>query len=200
MLVQRRLDRLWQSTLGAAYWAANRGVDPRRGPFWRAVCQLARPASVLEVGCGRGQNLSLLPSGPLAVGMDIDHRTLQAAPGYRVCGSALMLPFADKSFDLVLTCGLLIHLTDEAVPPALDELARVARKHVLLIEYEDSHDRAISWRGQDSALWARPFSLRFWGRHPEFLPVLRFPYTERDVLANYGFAGCASHLFGRQPE
>jgi SAM-dependent methyltransferase len=79
------------------------------------------PGRVLDVGSADGPSVSWLRQHDgLHVTMDIDPRGL-AAGG--VCGSALQLPFADESFDVVGAFDVLEHCEPEDV--ALREIARV---------------------------------------------------------------------------
>ena len=79
------------------------------------------PRRVLDVGSADGPSVGWLRShGGLHVTMDIDPRGL-AAGG--VCGSALALPFADESFDVVGAFDVLEHCDPES--QALGEMARV---------------------------------------------------------------------------
>lgn len=81
------------------------------------------PARVLDVGSADGPSVGWLHDHDgVHVTLDIDARGLQ--PG-GVCGSALQLPFADDSFDVVGAFDVIEHCEPEAV--ALDELTRVLR-------------------------------------------------------------------------
>ena len=92
-------------------------------------------AAVLEVGCGEGGNLRnlLRTAGTVpgvVVGLDLFERKLAFANGQGigarfVCGDALVLPFRDAAFDVILCRDLLHHLDDR--PQALRELRRVAK-------------------------------------------------------------------------
>ena len=80
-----------------------------------------RTSRVLDVGSADGPSVSWLRAHDgLHVTMDIDPRGLTAGG---VCGSALALPFADASFDVVGAFDVLEHCEPEEV--ALRELARV---------------------------------------------------------------------------
>lgn len=92
---------------------------------------------VLEVGCGEGRQLTAIGSRfPAAqlIGLDLpDVELMEAWDGVEstmVQGSALTLPFADRSFDLVLAIEVLEHLPDPA--QALHEIGRVASGAVVL--------------------------------------------------------------------
>jgi SAM-dependent methyltransferase len=79
------------------------------------------PRAVLDVGSADGPSVNWLRGHDgLHVTMDIDPRGLTAGG---VCGSALALPFADASFDVVGAFDVLEHCEPEDV--ALREMARV---------------------------------------------------------------------------
>ena len=77
---------------------------------------------MLDVGSADGPSVGWLDGHGRRVMLDIDPRGL--APG-GVCGSALALPFADRSFDVVCAFDVLEHCDPESV--ALSELVRVLR-------------------------------------------------------------------------
>ena len=172
-----RLEALWAGEFGAEYTERNRAAGERRRPFWRDLLA-ARPCdSVLEVGCNLGANLgwiaSLLP-GRLVVGIDVNRRALarlrETAPGARaVAASALHLPFADESFDMVSTVGVLIHQAPTTVADAMREIARCARRYVLCAEYYADVLTEVDYRGQPGSLFKRDFGALY----REVIPGLR---------------------------
>lgn len=149
--------------------------------FWAsAVDQAIR---VLEVGAGAGMNLTAL-SGWLSdrwvhrprlqqrlhvVGADLSHAATtvmreeaKGCPNLSVVeAGGQALPFPDGTFDLVLSCGLLIHMPPGAVRAATDELRRVCRSHLLVCEYFAPTEESIPWRGQSGLLWRRDYGSYF---------------------------------------
>src|SRR5262245_47023631 len=94
----------------------------------RALGRRTEGARVLDLGCGTGFTLSLLPSGARGVGIDFSQAALRyartRAPGAElVRASAYALPFPTGSFDAVLALDVLEHLDDDAL--AARELQRV---------------------------------------------------------------------------
>lgn len=99
--------------------------------------------SVLEVGCGDGNNMPVLSARLPDVsfhGSDISPKRVafaeKAHGGPRTTwsvASATALPFPDASFDVVFSMHCLEHLPAEYTK-ALDEFLRVARTHVVLVE------------------------------------------------------------------
>ncbi len=87
------------------------------------------PKEVLEVGVGDGVIASYLKNNT-----DVRYTSVDIADdvGADINGSITALPCADKSYDVVCAFEVLEHIPFEQVPQAVAELARVARKGVLV--------------------------------------------------------------------
>jgi SAM-dependent methyltransferase len=122
-------------TIGRGY-AQRRRADPRLA---RAIADaLDGATSVLNVGAGTG---SYEPAGPGVVAVEpaatmIAQRPAEAAPCVRACAEAL--PFDDGAFDAVLATLTLHHWSDWRA--GLGEVARVARRRVVLFTWDPEHD------------------------------------------------------------
>jgi SAM-dependent methyltransferase len=99
--------------------------------------------TMLDVGCAGGHfyraTQSLLGDRKW-VGLDITPEYIKVAcERYPekdwLLGDVRELPFPDHSFDHVLCLFVLIHLDEEGVKSAMDELARVARRQILISGY-----------------------------------------------------------------
>ncbi len=92
--------------------------------------------SILEVGCGDGRLSSHLPSPSQNLTCtDLSGNALRhfRRPNTRrVQASVDFLPFADKSFDVVVCSEVLEHLPDPVFEQARVEIARVALRFALL--------------------------------------------------------------------
>lgn len=82
---------------------------------------LGTPRRLLDVGSADGPSVSWMQGDHVRVAMDLDPRGL--TPGRDVCASALALPFADDSFDVVGAFDVIEHCEPEH--RAVSELARV---------------------------------------------------------------------------
>jgi ubiquinone/menaquinone biosynthesis C-methylase UbiE len=93
------------------------------------VLQRLRPASVIEVGPGRGVFAAMFRqlAGARVVTMDIDP-TLRPD----VIGSVFEMPFAGGAFDAAACFQMLEHLPFDRFVPALSEMRRVARAGMAL--------------------------------------------------------------------
>lgn len=112
-------------------------TEQRRVATLAALAALCPEAeSALDVGCGDGTVLRALDRARLRLRVGCD----RSRPGLRhldegahpIRGASTALPFADRSFDLVLCCDVLEHLPDEAAAATVAELQRVTRRHLLL--------------------------------------------------------------------
>lgn len=116
--------------------AAPRPHDGYKREFLDRILGL-RPQSVLDVGCGEGALLrSLAEAGcPRRLGLEPDEAVvaLAVSAGLDVrAGRAERLPFADRSFDLVILDYVAHHV--ENLPQTLLEAARVADRAVLILD------------------------------------------------------------------
>jgi ubiquinone/menaquinone biosynthesis C-methylase UbiE len=98
-------------------------------------------SSVLEVGCGDGKLLSLLPNDIEITGLDISsyaikkaNKNLKNKNVSLILGNVFTHEFKDNMFDLVLIDGLVEHYT-EKIGELIKEIYRVTKKggHIIII-------------------------------------------------------------------
>ncbi|HTV83641.1 MAG TPA: methyltransferase [Acidobacteriaceae bacterium] len=131
----RPYDQLWTSAWGDLQ---HQGPVHRRQreALLNTIASLA-PRSVLDVGCGSGNNLAAIAATMpdiVLTGTDVSSEALALA-AHRVPSAALHLLDAqretlDGQFDLVLSNQVIEHLLDDAA--ALRNMARMARQWVLV--------------------------------------------------------------------
>lgn len=127
------------------------------------------PETFLDAGCGEGfvarRILDAAPGIDLT-GCDVSEGALKisasANPEARfVVGSVVALPFPDRSFDVVGCFEVLEHLPGGMPRQALSELARVARRAVVLsVPHEPMFCIANAARGKN-------LDVRPWGSDPD---------------------------------
>ena len=107
-----------------------------------------RSSSVLEIGCGTGIDLRLLPDELDVRGIDPNDHALGIAReklprGDFRNGTITDLPFEDASVDFVFTHQLLNYLDDETVERGISEMYRVAGKYIMNCEKFDESESRI---------------------------------------------------------
>ncbi len=176
---------IWKSNFGADYTDRNNRKFPRRIAAWRHMMTGIDAPRILEVGCNVGWNLTYLsqigdyelhgiepqPYAVKAARERSDEFTVQV-------GDAFNLPFADDSFDLVFTSGVLIHIHPDDLPRAMAQIHRVSRRYVLYVEYDGPQEVGIAYRGQESALWKRNHRSAWQQAFPDLMPVRSGLWTE----------------------
>ena len=100
--------------------------------------------SLLEVGCNCGPNLycigltfpfiKLAGIDPSQASIDVGRKFLPDVL-FRT-GTVQKLPYHNLEFDIVLTDAVLIYVPPAEIEQAMDELARVAKKAIILVEWE----------------------------------------------------------------
>lgn len=121
-----------------------------------ALCSSVLPKNdtraVLDIGCGRGDNLPVLMRYGQVTAMDIASEPLQRIPAEwnvkKICCDACALPFSDDTFNCVCSFDVFEHIADDT--RAVAEVVRVLAPGGLLVvtvpafpSLFGSHDRAI---------------------------------------------------------
>lgn len=153
---------------------------------------LGNARSFLEVGCFVGYRLSKVGAAlrsATVVGADVVFDALRVAwdapaerlPRRLVNGDAICLPFRSGAVDCVYTVACLTHIPERMVSRALDEMLRVSRRYLVLIEV---YDRPMGL--------AKRFQARCWGGgycHPYETLLARPGLTRVRVEGLYDQAG-----------
>lgn len=108
-------------------------------------------ATLLDVGCGPEQFArEFAARGVRYVGLDVDAHTVQAHPlASAVVGVGERLPFADASFDVVMSSNVMEHVRQPGL--VADEMLRVAKPGgVVLISYTAW---LSPWGGHETSPW-----------------------------------------------
>lgn len=169
----------------------NRWLSPRRALLDAVAPHLPHGGRLLDVGCGSGDVAAYLCEQlgrPLAaVGVDLKPLHLAEAPHTiaRVAADVRRLPFAARSFDVV-TASLFLHHFDGAEPGRLlGELARVARRAVVVSDLRRARVPFLFGRAVFPLLFRSPVSVH------DGLVSIRRGFREPELQAAFAAAGLA---------
>ncbi len=166
----------WRSEFGDAYTERNE-ISPEflsaRIELWKRIYdafEAVPPTSILEVGANLGINLQALGHLTEAELFAVEPNALaraqllenQVVPADNILDClAHNLRFSDRSFDLVFTSGVLIHIHPDNLLSSCSEIYRVARRYIVSIEYFSDKPEEIAYRDFDGMLFKRDFG-SFW--------------------------------------
>lgn len=154
----------WTLRGGDEYFREQEGQPSRaaRAEWLASRVASYRPGSVLEIGCGYGKQLRAIRArlDVPVVGLDFSPSQLDLARTYLagldrcalVLGSGRALPFADRSFDLVLTSAVILHNPPPEAEAIRREVLRVARRFAA---HNEDTDVTYNRYGYDTAAWYR---------------------------------------------
>ncbi|MDE2589896.1 MAG: class I SAM-dependent methyltransferase [Patescibacteria group bacterium] len=112
--------------------------------------------SVLEIGCGLGNNLKNF-KGMKVTGIDLSEHAIKIArerfPNFSFyVGNILKIPL-QETFDLVFTSGVVEHITPNILDQAFEEMFRVSNRYILNVEAYDKTEHEIKWHRGDNEFW-----------------------------------------------
>ena len=192
-------EAAWRGEFGDHYTDRNQGRVPANRAFFRKALRAVNwpPAapSILELGCGAGENLSalrqILPAAHLA-GLEINPSAAAIARnhGHLVHEISILdyiVQLGGNLFDLVFTKGLLIHIPPTELARAYHVLVEASRRWVLVAEYYNPKPVEVPYRGQAGMLWKRDFAGELLAAYQELRLVdygfvyHRDPYPQDDL-------------------
>ena len=139
--------------------------------------------SCIEFGANIGMNLKALKllhpaqdQYAIEINADAAHELTQTIPPVNVYQSSILDFNLQRTWDLALIKGVLIHINPEELPQVYDKLVAASDKYLLVAEYYNPSPVAIPYRGHTDRLFKRDFAGEIMDRHPQM------------ELIDYGFS------------
>jgi len=183
---QTAQEGFWAGEFGDAYIDRNQGaalLAANLDFFVKALKQARGLQSCIEFGANIGMNLKalqLLFPHLDAHGIEINPTAAallaQSIPPSHVYTQSLLSFEPQRSWDLTLIKGVLIHLNPEVLPTVYDKLVQSCSRYLLVAEYYNPSPVAIPYRGHTDRLFKRDFAGEIMSQHPQM------------QLLDYGFA------------
>ena len=112
----------------------------------------------------------------IEINADAAHELTQTIPPVNVYQSSILDFNLQRTWDLALIKGVLIHINPEELPQVYDKLVAASDKYLLVAEYYNPSPVAIPYRGHTDRLFKRDFAGEIMDRHPQM------------ELIDYGFS------------
>lgn len=179
-------EAFWAGAFGTNYIERNQGdklLAANLDFFAKALRQARGITSCIEFGANIGMNLKALnllyPSinaSGIEINADAARQLSEVIVAANVHNQSILDFEPDRTFDLALIKGVLIHLNPDILPQVYDKLVAATGRYLLVAEYYNPSPVAIQYRGHADRLFKRDFAGEIMERHPEL------------TLVDYGFA------------
>lgn len=161
----------WSKTYAEEYIRKNREFDAELGvECWSKMLAKAPDVrTILECGCNIGRNIQFLdrvkPEARKSI-IEIskpafDFVTSQFALERTFNGPIVDSDFAPRSFDLVYTMGVLIHIHPHDLLENMRKIFEYSKKYILIGEYFNRTPVMIEYQGQKDRLFKSDFGKTF---------------------------------------
>ena len=170
-------EAFWAGDFGTEYIGRNAGSEllaSNLAFFSKALAQSHGQDSCIEFGANIGMNLRALrllypkqdqyaveinPAAAAELGKII--------PSNNIFQTSILGFNPDRTWDLALIKGVLIHINPDFLPQVYDALYRAAGRYLLVCEYYNPSPVAINYRGHNDRLFKRDFCGEILDRHTD---------------------------------
>ena len=177
--VETPQESFWSGAFGAEYTQRNAIDFELRVPFFAEILQKTFGVrSICEMGANKGHNLGAIQAlSPMyeLTGVEINpvaFDLLKAIPRVTAINSAIQDFNPAAQFDLVFTCGVLIHLNPDDLPKVYEKMMSLSSRYILINEYFNPVPVEISYRGHSEKLFKRDFAGELMDQYPNQLRVV----------------------------
>ncbi len=186
MTFKTEQEAFWAGDFGTEYIGRNKGdalLASNLDFFAKALRQARGVGSCIEFGANIGMNLralKLLHPAQEQFGIEINaeaaRQLCEIVPAGNVFQESILEHTPQRTYDLVLIKGVLIHINPDVLPVVYDKLYQATGKYLLVGEYYNPAPVAINYRGHTDRLFKRDFAGELLDRHKDL------------SLVDYGFA------------
>lgn len=186
MTFKTEQEAFWAGAFGTEYIARNQGdalLAANLAFFAKALRQARGIKTCIEFGANIGMNLKALkllyPAHEqygIEINADAARALAQVIPSDHVQHSSILDFNPERTWDMVLIKGVLIHISPDVLPQVYDKLVAASGRYLLVAEYYNPVPVAIPYRGHAGRLFKRDFAGEIMGLHSQM------------ELVDYGFA------------
>ena len=186
MTFKTEQEAFWAGDFGTEYIQRNQGdaLLASNLDFFAKALRAARDVKTcIEFGANIGMNLKALKllhpeqeQHGIEINADAARELALTIPSTHVYQSSILDFDPQRTWDLALIKGVLIHINPDELPQVYDKLVTSCGKYLLVAEYYNPAPVAIPYRGHTDRLFKRDFAGEIMDRHPQM------------ELIDYGFA------------
>src|SRR3989338_3656578 len=160
-------ENFWAGEFGDEYANRNQGealVASNIALFSKILSSAGRIDSAIELGANIGLNLmalrQLLPEADLSA-IEINEKAVESLlrqEWINVYPQSILDFSPDRTRDLALIKGVLIHINPDMLPRVYDLLHQASQRYICMVEYYNPSPVVIPYRGESDKLFKRDFA------------------------------------------
>lgn len=169
-------EAFWAGKFGDDYIARNTGdalLGSNISLLAKMLGRCPHAKSLIEFGANIGMNLRAIRALRPDMELDAIEINATAVDQLRVWGGAnrihhaSILDFhADRTWDIALIKGVLIHINPDFLPQVYESLFRASNRYVLVVEYYNPIPIEVVYRGHSGRLFKRDFAGELLDKYP----------------------------------
>ncbi|MBD2691072.1 pseudaminic acid biosynthesis-associated methylase [Anabaena catenula] len=183
MRMKTEQEVFWEGDFGTDYTERNIISLEQRQPFFAKVLQKTYGVkTICELGANRGHNLqaiaSLSPNFELT-GVELNHSALielEKIADIKSIQSSIQEFSVNIKFDLVFTCGVLIHINPDELRLVYQKMYESSSRYILINEYYNPVPVEINYRGHQGKLFKRDFAGELLEQYSNCIKVIDYGF------------------------
>jgi pseudaminic acid biosynthesis-associated methylase len=183
MRAKTEQESFWEGSFGDEYTKRNVTEPELRAGFFKQLLERAPDIrTACELGANRGDNLAALRrvrDNLALTGVEVNAvaaDVMGRIPGVTPVVSSIQDFNTDKRFDLVFTCGVLIHLNPDDLLSTYKKMVSLSSRYVMVNEYFNPRPVEIDYRGHSGRLFKRDFAGELLDAHKGQLRVVDYGF------------------------
>lgn len=184
----------WKNKFGEKYTKRNKNI--KKSFFIKSILKKVKNIkNVFEFGTNIGNNLDIIKKSNKKIktnGIEINKFASKIAEkkGHKILVGSVKNKIKIKSkFDLVFTCGLLIHINPNDLNKVYKNIFSLSKKYILIAEYFNQDPITIKYRGKKNLLFKRDFAKEIKNKYNLKIVDYGFVWSEdkKHSLDNYNW-------------
>lgn len=186
--VKSEQEQFWEGDFGSDYTVRNAIQPEQRAGFFNRIFKLAPGIqTVCELGANKGHNLLAIQSlnaNLKLTGLELNPQALgelQSHPSLEGVQGSIQEFKPNQSFDLIYTCGVLIHLNPDDLTSTYKKMCELSNRYILINEYYNPTPVELGYRGHEGKLFKRDFGGEFWDANENKVKLLDYGFLWQRV-------------------
>jgi len=162
-------EKSWKGTFGTNYTSRCSPDHVQRAIFFKQILSKININSICEIGSNKGANLKSIHSIDKKIklsAIEINKSAYDLIPSYvNKINNSFLKAICNKKYDLLLTCGFLIHVNPKDLEKTYEKLLTLSNKYILICEYYNHKPIKKTYRNKKELLYIRDFAKDIYNKH-----------------------------------